>query len=123
MKKKLLIAFMAITAAICGAVAVTGCNKSNGGSSDNGKHTHKFHDEVCACGYHKPTDGLEYTDKGDYCEFSGRGTATETDIYIADEYNGKPVTSIGSWLFDYNNDIISITIPDGVTSICECAFA
>lgn len=65
----------------------------------------------------KPTEGLEYTDKGDYYEVSGIGTATATNIVIPKEYNGKPVTSIGDFAFYGRSALKSVIIPDSVTSI------
>ncbi len=43
-------------------------------------------------------------------------------IVIPPEYNGKPVTSIGEYAFAYCYEMISIDIPDSVTSIGENAF-
>lgn len=79
---------------------------------------HKFTDSVCAaCGIHKPTEGLEYTEFGGSYTVSGIGTATDTEIYIADEYNGEPVTEIGYKAFLDCSNITSIFIPDTVTRI------
>lgn len=84
---------------------------------------HSYESEVCTvCGIHKPTDGLSYIEYDNYCRVAGIGTATGTNIYIADFYNGKPVTEIGSDAFKNCSSIESVTIPDGVTEIGNYAF-
>ena len=87
------------------------------------KTTHSYVDRVCPeCGKREPTEGLEMFDRGNYYEVSGIGTATDTDIVIPEEYNGKPVTAIGKRAFEDCNDITSVFIPDGVTYIDWYAF-
>ena len=89
------------------------------------KLPHSYENNICLeCGAHKPagTEGLEYTDKGDYYEVSGIGTAADTDIVIADEYNGKPVRSIGYEAFSGCRDLTSVIIPDSITTISDWAF-
>ncbi len=87
------------------------------------KTEHSFEKQICAvCGYHEATAGLQYADKGDYCELTGIGTATATNIFIADEYNGKPVTAIGESAFENITAIKSVTVPYSVTSVGIRAF-
>ena len=85
---------------------------------------HNFKDKVCSvCGTHEPTEGLRYSLSDDLNYMcSGIGTATDTDIYIAKEYNGKPVISIGRNAFKDCGSIASVTIPDSVTYIDDYAF-
>ncbi len=82
---------------------------------------------VCkACGMKlTPTDGLAYTlnADGESYSVSGIGTATETDIVIADVYEGKPVTGIGAEAFYGCTGFTSIAIPASVTSIGVFAFS
>ena len=61
------------------------------------------------------TAGLSYTLSGDgtYYTCNGIGTAVETDIVIADEYNGLPVKYISN--FDYNSTITSVVVPKHIT--------
>lgn len=70
------------------------------------------------------TNGLIYTlnkDKNGY-SCSGIGIAADTDIIVASEYNGLPVTSISESAFFDCKSITSITIPHSVTEIGYAAF-
>lgn len=71
------------------------------------------------------TTGLYYTksDDGTYCIVSGIGTATDTDIVIASEYEGLPVKEIAASAFENCSSLASISIPSSVTSIGDGAFS
>ena len=69
-----------------------------------------------------PTEGLAYSKSSTYATCTGIGTATDRDIVIASEYEGLPVTSIGSTAFRDCYLLTSVHIPDGVTSIGTSAF-
>ena len=65
-------------------------------------------------------------------EYSVRddGTVEITDyngsaekVEIPEKINGKSVTSIGNYAFEYCENITSVTIPDSVTSIGFCVFS
>ena len=73
----------------------------------------------------EPTVGLEYTLNEEGTEYSvtSIGTATETDIVIASEHNGLPVTSISDQAFEEGYKITSVFIPGSVKSIGEDAFS
>ena len=66
-----------------------------------------------------PSEGLEYklNDDGNSYSCIGIGTCTDTDIIIAKEYNGKPVTEISSSAFYGCSSLTSVTIPDSVKFI------
>ena len=70
------------------------------------------------------TKGLKYTLSADgtYYTCTGIGTATDTDIVIASEFDGVPVTSIGDYAFNEREKLTSVTIPDSITSIGDYAF-
>ena len=90
----------------------------------NGKCT------VCGWGtsYSDGTPGLEYTlnKEGTAYTATGFGTATNTDIVIASEYNGLPVTAVGSGLvfgqLSNGKEITSVYIPGSVKTIEAGAF-
>ncbi len=80
------------------------------------------------------TEGLVYTlneDGNSYC-CTGIGNCTETEIVIASNYEGKPVTAIGDMAFigidtktgepNFCATLTSITIPNSINSIGEDAF-
>lgn len=70
-----------------------------------------------------PTEGLAYdlSNDGAYYRCSGIGTATDTDIIIASEYNGLPVNKILNNAFKDSN-ITSVTIPSSIEQITDYAF-
>lgn len=72
----------------------------------------------------KESQGLAFylQDDGTYA-VSGIGTCTDTDIVIPSIYEGKSVTSIGSYAFIGCTNLTSITIPDSVTSVGIGAFS
>ncbi len=86
---------------------------------------HNYVEGRCkVCNKFQPTEGLEYTlsDDQTYYICSGIGTATSTDISIADAYNNLPVTDIGDMAFKDCVAITSITIPETITAVGEDAF-
>ncbi len=104
MKKKLALLFLCVITALCCAVGLSAC----GGGQNNGP---------------KSTAGLEYTLNSERTGYSvNKGTATDTDIVIASQINGIPVTSIDYSAFNMCSELSSVTIPDSVTSIGNFAF-
>ena len=90
--------------------------------------SHNIVDGKCTvCSFTQPvagTPGLEYTLNEDGAGYTatGLGTATETDIVIASEYNGLPVTAVGVGFGEYSN-ITSVYIPGSVKTIMDRAFS
>lgn len=72
----------------------------------------------------QPSAGLEYTLNSDGKGYSVTSIdkATDTDIIIAGEIDGKPVTAIGDFAFSGCGELTSVTIPKYVTSIGRYAF-
>ena len=68
--------------------------------------------------------GLEYTLSGDktYYSVTGIGTCTDTEIVIPAKYNDLPVKAISYKAFEHEYHVISIAIPESVTSIGDYAF-
>ena len=84
-------------------------------------------DNVCTvCGdiYVEGSEGLAYTlnSSEDSYSVSGIGTATDTEIVVASDYDGLPVTAVASNAFDSCGDITAVILHDGITGIGSYAF-
>lgn len=81
---------------------------------------------LVACGTETitPTEGLEYKvlENGTY-EVSGIGTASDFEIVIPAEYNGKPVSSVADSAFKECYNLKSVVISNGISSIGQGAFS
>ena len=87
------------------------------------KKAHQYEDKYCVvCGAHEPTEGILYYETDFGCTIIGIEETDETEIYIADEYNGKTVTAIGSNAFENRDKITAVSLPDGVNYIGGYAF-
>lgn len=69
-----------------------------------------------------PTEGVDYSVMGDYAVVSSYMGGSE-ELVIASEYQGVPVTTIGMHAMSYNSNIVSVILPEGITTIEESAFA
>lgn len=69
------------------------------------------------------SNGIKYeiSADGEECMVMGIGSCTDKDIVIASEYQGIPVTKIGSAAFQ-DADIESVYLPDTITAIYPYAF-
>ncbi len=65
--------------------------------------------------------GFAYTSYGENVIVTGY-YGSNPEVVIPSKINGKSVTSIGDNAFNESQNLTSITIPDSVTSIGECAF-
>ncbi len=89
---------------------------------------HEYVDGVCrVCNVLYSTEGLQYSevfenDKLIGYELSGIGTATDTDIIVAKEYDGLPVIGVGISAFHKNTQITSVTLQTGILKIGKYAF-
>ena len=91
---------------------------------------HDFTNGDCVCGKQKPTVGTagllysldQETGWSTYYVY-GIGTATETEIEIASEYEGKPVTGIRYEAFKDQTQLVSVKIPDSIVKIGYSAFS
>lgn len=90
------------------------------------KQEHKFFDtNVCLyCGYTKSTKGLEYMlePNGKYAILIGLGSATDTTILIADEYEDRPVERIADDAFSGCTQIEAVDFGRNLTTIGDRAF-
>ena len=122
MRKKKLLILVAILAAICASVALSGCgligggNGSNGGNGNGGtgKPSGEY-TEVAEIEYELSVDETYYIVKG-------VKTKTCTEAVIPSTHNEKPVEEIGVGAFYECNSLMSVTIPKSVTSIGRSAF-
>ncbi len=46
----------------------------------------------------------------------------DTEVVIPDTMGGAPVTDIGFYAFEGKSQVLTLTMPETVTKICECAF-
>ena len=86
---------------------------------------HKNKNGICLnCNEDISTKGLEYEDgeEKNTLIVAGIGTATDKDIIIPAVYNGKKIVALGTSCFFGNKFIVSVDIPNSVTSIGERAF-
>lgn len=87
---------------------------------------HQIVNHICTiCNYLAPTNGISYTLVDDHYVVSGIGTANDSQIIIASEYKGLPVTAIDNDAFMYTNlnvDITSIYLPNTIEYIGDRAF-
>ncbi len=70
------------------------------------------------------TEGLVFSLINNDTEYSVSGyTGTSIDVYITDEYEGKPVTSINNYTFNGKENLKNIRLPSGLKTIGNNAFA
>jgi len=119
MKKKFLLAPVALLCIVLCAFIFAACNKNNDVSDVDEGNT-----DITDTVEEKGTQGLDYklSSDGTYYIVAGIGTAADTDIVVPEMHAGKPVKDIGSSAFAYCKKIKNITIPDSVTSIEFGAF-
>ena len=95
-----------------------------GDAKDKSAHTPDANDICTTCEMPTTaTPGVVYdvSADGTYAEVIGyNGTATK--VKIASEYKGLPVKTIYTRVFDNNNNITHVVIPDSVISIGDLAF-
>lgn len=86
---------------------------------------HNYQNGVCTiCGSSQPGEGLafELNEDGKSYAVIGMGTCTDTDLVIPNVHEGLPVTRIGESAFDQHYDLVSVIVPQGVTTIEDWAF-
>ena len=132
---------------VCGTVIVAQeIVKANGhtyATEWSYNETHHWHEATCGCdvkdGYSQhtedsgvcsicskvvhPTEGVQYalSDDGTYAVVVGY-EGTETNVVIADTYQGVPVKRIGYSAFSGCSGLTSVVIPNSVISIDVFAF-
>ena len=116
MSKKIALLLASLLCALACIFALTGCNDTT--DTTDAAHTeHNFDDDgICTvCG-----DYMQFTLNSDNSSYSITDYAgTTPKMVIPSEYNGLPVTRIGSSAFHDCNNLIEIIIPESIKSI-EC---
>ena len=71
------------------------------------------------------SEGLEFCYSDDKTSYlvCGIGDCKDKDIVIPAEYNGLSVSGINAYAFSWNDDIVSVTMPDTITEIGASAFS
>lgn len=83
---------------------------------------HDMQGGVCSlCGYRESV-GLEYQETDGGWEVLGRGTCTDTEIYIPESYQGKAVVKIAIEALKNQTDVTLINVPSSVICIEKGAF-
>ena len=106
MIKKFIIAVLAASALVAGALGLVACNVPK-------PETHK-----------PPKTELNYrlADDGTHYCVTGLVNATDTNVIIPSTHDDKPVTEIADNAFKYKSSITTVILPEGITSIGESAF-
>ena len=87
--------------------------------------SHSYSGGRCTqCNSREASSGIEYklSSDGTYYYVNSKGSCTDKDIYIANQYKGLPVKYIGSRAF-YGANITSITLENGITGISTYGFS
>ena len=115
MKKILLL--LLIFALVLGSLYA--CDGIPGGKTDDGESDNGAVEEK------KPTEGLAYmpTEDGRGYIVTGIGTATDTDVLIPSEHEGKPVLQIANSAFENCTSLKSVEVPTSVEAFGWCCFA
>ena len=91
------------------------------------KAPHEFGDDnrCDICGYvYEASSGLtlELSEDSSSYIVTGIGTCTDSEIYIPNIYNSKPVSALGVDAFRKQSSITKVVIPNGVTTLEKGAF-
>lgn len=89
------------------------------------KEAHTFENGACTvCQYHVPSEGLIYelNADGETAKLTGVGSCTDTKVYIASTFEGKPVTEIAGSAFADRSDLKSVSMPKSIQKIGYAAF-
>lgn len=70
-----------------------------------------------------PVSDFQYTENQDGSITISDYVGTSQNVVIPAQIHGKKVTEIDIWVFRYNDTLVSIELPDSITSIYDSTFA
>ena len=126
--KKLFLLLLVLVLSLSVLCACNGDGSTDGGNTDGGStDTGNTDGGSTDGGGTEPayfTEGLSFTVlQNGTCVLTGTGTATDADVVIPAEHEGKPVVAIGNSVFGRYKNLKSVTIPASVKEIRKTAFA
>lgn len=126
--KKLFLLLLVLVLSLSVLCACNGDGSTDGGNTDGGSTDTGNTDGGNTDGGDTETayftEGLSFTVlQNGTCVLTGMGTATDIDVVIPAEHEGKPVVAIGNSVFGRYKNLKSVTIPATVKEIRKTAFA
>ena len=123
MKKTVLIKRIALMLMVVGILSLAACSGRNG-EIDIDKIITSTTSTQPQDSVPTPTMELEFELNKDGISYyvKSLGTCSDSEIYIPDTYEGKPVTAIGEGAFRECANLTYVIIPDSVKIIGEYAF-
>ena len=113
------------TCAVQGKVTYT-CENCDGTKTEKlPLLSHTFENGACVdCGEIQGSKGLSYvlSDSGEYYIVDGKGSCWDKELFIPNQYEGKPVKEIAAEAFRNNQRLQSVSIGSAVEKIGDYAF-
>ncbi len=111
--------------AFCMSIGFVSCNDDSEQSSESACRHNVGDDGICTlCEEYIPTDGVLYqiSDDGTSAEVCGY-EGTDSVVVLAKEYQGLPVTTVATWVFQDCDNISRVVLGDSITTLNGWAFS